>query len=388
MAGPSKKVIWIGMGVTGLALVAFAMRPRAIPVEVTAAARGALVVTVDEEGQTRVRDRYVVVAPAAGRVARITLEEGTPVEHGQVVAELFAAPLDPRGRDQAVARLRASEDAERAATQAVAQAHATLDQSRRTLARAESLFAKNLISSDERERAAVAETTAVAEVQAANFKAQAAQHDVEQNRATLAAGSGTLRLVSPVSGQILRIPERSERVVQAGTPLLEIGDASRLEIVADLLSSDAVKVHPGDRVIVEGWGGDHPLQARVRVVEPSGFTKVSALGVEEQRVNVIADLLETPPPEQLGDGYRVEVRVVVWEGGNVLTVPASGLFQDNGRWWVFVAKGGRARRLPVVVGHRTPFEAEIDSGLVVGDLVVRHPSDQLSDGVRVSAAAR
>lgn len=380
-------MIWIGATAVLVAGVAFALRPTAVPVEVTGAVRGPLIVTVDEEGQTRVRDRYVLVAPAAGKVARITLEEGAAVERGQEVAELAAAPLDPRGREQALARVRAAEDAQRAALQAVAQARATLDQSRRTLARAESLFAKGLVAADERERAAVAETTAVAEVQGADFRARAAQHDVEQNRATLATGTGILRLVSPVRGRVLRIPEKSERVVQAGTPLIEIGDPSRLEIVSDLLSSDAVKVRSGDRVMVEDWGGERPLAGRVRLVEPSGFTKVSALGVEEQRVNVIADLVETPPPPQLGDGYRVEVRVVVWEGRDVLTIPAGGLFQDNGRWWVFVVRDGRARRLPVVAGHRTPFEAEIDSGLAVGDLVVRHPADQLSEGLRVSVRA-
>lgn len=186
-------------------------------------------------------------------------------------------------------------------------------------------------------------------------------------------------------GRVLRIPEKSERVVAAGTPLLELGDPTRLEIVVDLLSEDAVKVHSGDRMLVGDWGGDHPLEAHVRNVEPSGFTKVSALGVEEQRVNAIADLDETPP--QLGDGYRVETQIVLWEGV-VLKVPASALFQDGEQWRVFVVRDGRARSQIVQIDHRNPFEAGISGGLAAGDLVVRHPTDKLTDGARVAARSR
>ena len=328
------------------------------------------------------RDRYVVVAPVAGRVARLALEEGAPVARGAVVAQLFAAPLDPRGREEAAARLHASEDAQRASAAAVAEARAALAQAQRGRWRAESLFARNLLSVEQREQAALAETTSIQRVEAADFRAQAAAHDVEQAHAALTGAGGVLRLVSPVRGRVLRIPEKSERVVAAGTPLLELGDPTRLEIVVDLLSEDAVKVKPGDRILVEGWGGDRPLEAHVRLVEPSGFTKVSALGVEEQRVNVIADLDETPL--QLGDGYRVETEVVLWEG-TVLKVPASSLFQDADQWRVFVVRDGRARSRVVQVGHRNPFEVEILGGLAAGDLVIRHPTDKLADGVRVAA---
>lgn len=379
-----KQVAWSAMGVAAVALIVYALRPAPVAVDVVPVARGPLQVTIDEEGRTRVRDRYVVVAPATGRVARITLEEGAPIARGAEVARLYAAPLDPRGREEGLARLRAAEDAQRATAAAVAEARAAVEQARRTHSRAESLFARNGLSADQREQAALAETTGVQRFEAANFRAQAAAHDVEQARAAVAAvgASGVLRLVSPVRGRVLRIPERSERVVAAGTPLLELGDPARLEIVADLLSEDAVKVKPGDRITVEGWGGERPLEAHVRVVEPSGFTKVSALGVEEQRVNVIADLDVTPP--QLGDGYRVETRVILWEGKNVLKVPASALFQDSGEWRVFVVKRGRAHLQAVQVGHRNPFDAEITGGLAEGDLVIRHPTDKLADGVRVS----
>lgn len=381
-----RTILWGGAGIAAAGFLAYTFRPTAIPVEVAAVERGPLRVTIDEEGRTRVRDRYVVVAPAAGRVARIALEEGAPVTRGMVVARLSAAPLDPRSREQAVARVNAAEDAERAATAAVSEARAALDQATRDGARAESLFARNLLSPSQREAAALAETTAVRRFQAADFTAQAAAHDVEQARAVIAGGGGTtLPLVSPVRGRVLRIPERSERVVAAGTPLLELGDPARLEIVADLLSEDAVKVHPGDRMLIGDWGGDRPLEALVRIVEPSGFTKVSALGVEEQRVNVIADLNETPT--QLGDGYRVETQVVLWEG-TALKVPASALFQDGDQWRVFVAQGGRARSQVVQVGHRNPFEVEITAGLAAGDMVIRHPTDKLADGARVAARSR
>jgi HlyD family secretion protein len=305
-----------------------------------------------------------------------------------VVARLSAAPLDPRSREQAVARLRGAEDAGRAATAAVSESRAMLEQATRDRTRAESLFAKHLLAAAQREQAALAETTAVRRLEAADFAAQAAAHDVEQARAvvsTATSAGGTLGLVSPVNGRVLRIQERSERVVAAGTPLLELGDPTRLEIVVDLLSEDAVKVHPGDRVMVVDWGGERPLEAHVRRVEPSGFTKVSALGVEEQRVNIVGDLDETPP--QLGDGYRVEAQVVLWEG-TALKAPASALFQDGDQWRVFVARGGRVRSRPVQIGHRNPFEVEITGGLAAGDSVVRHPTDQLADGVRVVARSR
>jgi HlyD family secretion protein len=375
--------VWGGVALATAMLLVYALRPTPVPVEVAAAGRGPLRVTIDEEGRTRVRDRYVVVAPVAGRVARITLDEGAAVTRGMAVAQLSAAPLDPRTREEAAARLRGAEDAERAATAGVSQSRAALDQAARNRVRAESLFAKNLLSVEQREVTALAETTAVRQVEAADFRAQAAAHDVEVARAALTAGAGdVVRLLSPVRGRVLRIPEKSERVVPAGTTLVELGDPSRLEIVVDLLSEDAVKVKPGDRVLIEGWGGDRPLEAHVRMVEPSGFTKVSALGVEEQRVNVVADLDTTPP--QLGDGYRVEARVVQWEG-DALKVPASALYQEGDQWHVFVVENGRARARAVRVGHRNPDEAEVLDGLSVGERVIRQPTDKISDGARVAA---
>lgn len=383
-----RRVVLGAAAVAVTILIVRALRPAPQLVEAIAASRGPLRVTIDEEGRTRVRDRYLLVAPAAGRVERITLDEGAKLRRGDTVARLFAALLDPRARQEAAARLQAADDAQRAAHAAVEQTRAARDQARRERARAESLFAKNLVAAEQRERAALADTTATRQFEAADFRAQAAAHDVDQARAALIGGNGrgVLQLVSPVRGQVLRIPERSERVVAAGEPLVEIGDPSRLEVVVDLLSEDAVKVEPGDQMIVEAWGGDRPLEAHVRLVEPSGFTKVSALGVEEQRVNVIADLDDTPP--RLGDGYRVEAKVVLWQGAAVLKIPASALIQDGVRWQVFLVQTGRARLREIQVGHRNAFEAEVTGGLSAGDLVIPHPTDKLSDGIRVVVRSR
>ncbi len=379
-------LVWGGAALAAAAFLLYALRPAVVPVEVTAVKRGPLRVTIDEEGRTRVRDRYLVVAPVAGRVARITLEEGSLVTRGMPVARLSAAPLDPRSREEAAGRLRAAEDAARAAEAAVPEARAALAQAMRSRVRAESLFAQHLLSPEQREVAAVAETTAIRQVEAADFHAQSAAHDVEVARAALTPGATpVMTLVSPVHGQVLRIPERSERVVAAGTPLLELGDPSRLEVVVDLLSEDAAKVKLGDRVLIERWGGDRPLEAHVRVVEPSGFTKVSALGVEEQRVNVVADLDDTPP--RLGDGYRIEARVVQWEG-DALKVPAGALYQEGDEWRVFVVENGRARSRVVKIGHRNPDDAEVLDGLKEGDQVISHPTDKIADGVRVRGQLR
>jgi HlyD family secretion protein len=187
-----------------------------------------------------------------------------------------------------------------------------------------------------------------------------------------------------VTGRVLRVIEESERVVPVGAPLLEIGDPRALEVVVDVLSADAVKVRPGADVVFEDWGGERTLEGRVRLVEPSGFTKVSALGVEEQRVNVIADFVE--PPAMLADGYRLEARIVVWEGADVLTIPASALFRRGGTWEVFAVVDGRARRRGVTLGHRTPARVEVIGGLDAGDVVVLHPSDLVGDGTRVAPA--
>jgi HlyD family secretion protein len=380
----SAKRLGLTAAVVAVAAGAFALlKPTPVSVETARAVRGPMQVTVDEQGETRVRNRYVVAAPVAGRVARIELREGDSVARGGEVAWLFPAPLDARAREQGSARVAEAEDAQRAADAAVAQARAALAQARRARARAEQLATQNLIAPEERERAELEETTRARELESADFRAQAAAHDVEVARAALLGSVGTATpLRSPVCGRVLRIPERSERVVPAGAPIVEVGDCAQLEVAADLLSSDAVKVKPGDPMLIEGWGGGTTLRARLRVVESSGFTKVSALGVEEQRVTVVGDFLDPPTP--LGDRYRVDVRIVIWESSDILKVPASALFRHGEGWSVFVVEQDRARHRDVQVGHRTPFDVEVVGGLKEGEVVIRNPSDRIAEGVRVS----
>lgn len=380
-----RSVKWIvAAGGTTLAVAGAAalLRPAPVVVHAAAAVRGALVVTVDEEAETRVRDRYVVAAPVAGRVARIVLQEGDAVGPGTVVARVFPAPLDARAREQAAARVEAAEDAQRAVDAAVAQARAAHTQAQRSVERVRRLAAGALVAPEDLERAELEETSRRRELESAEFRARAAAHDVEAARSALRGGPGdALALSAPVRGRVLRIPERSERVVAAGTPLIEIGDPARIEIVSDLLSSDAVKVRPGAPMWIEGWGGDSALRGRLRTVEPSGFTKISALGVEEQRVNVVGDFVD--PPGALGDRYRVEIRIVVWEASDILKAPVSALFRSGEGWAVFVVQGGRARVRPVATGHRNTFEAEVTDGLAEGDVVLTHPSDRVADGTRI-----
>jgi HlyD family secretion protein len=382
---PKRGVQALG-GLLALLGVIWLLRPRPVLVEVAPVTRGPLRVTVDEEGQTRVRDRYLVTAPVAGRVSRMTLREGDSVARGAIVAVMYPAPLDARSREGAMARLAQAQDAARSAAAATAQAQSALEQSRRDRSRAEQLAARGVIAPVERERAELDLAVREREFEAADFRAQAAAHDVETARAALLEGGARpLPLRSAVAGRVLRVPEPSERVVTAGTPLLELGNPARLEFVSDLLSTAAVTVRCGDPVLIEGWGGG-TLRGSLRLVEPSGFTKVSALGVEEQRVNVVGDFLD--PPAELGDRFRIEIRIVVWENDSVLQVPGNAVFRRGDGWAVFVLDGGRARLRTVLVGHRTPFAVEIVKGLAAGDRTIGNPTDRIADGVRVRSADR
>ena len=373
-----------------VALVVWALSPTAIVVDLAVVAEGPLELTVRDEGETRVRDRYIVTAPVAGYLARLSIEEGQPVEAGAEIAHLDVLPLDERARAQATASLEAARDHQRTAAAAVIQSRESLAQARRDAERAAGLLRAGAVSQEELEQAELRVVQATKDLEAADFRAQAAVHDVEAARAALlaggdAGGAGGRHVVvrSPAAGRILRVPEESARVVTPGEPLVEIGDPSKLEVTTDLVSTDAVKVRPGQAMHIEGWGGEQSLLGRVRLVEPSGFTKVSALGIEEQRVNVIGDLLESA--EWLGDRYRVQVRIVVWQADRVLKVPWSALVRDGDGWRVYVADGGRARARTVTAGRQGEDEVEILEGLEAGELVVRHPTDQIEDGVRIRA---
>lgn len=382
-----KKIIII-LGVLAMgAATLFWLMPDPVAVEVAKVTVGELQVTVDEDGETRAHDRFVVSAPVAGRVARIDLHEGDPIKKGQVVAVLWPLPLSARERVEQLARISAAEAQLREARERVRHHQTSYEQTRRESQRMQKLAAAGLVSQQEAEQAGVAETTSANELEAARFRVRSAEADLIAARAALLAlnaspeSSAQVRIRSPATGRVLRIPEKSERVVEAGTALITLGDPRRIEIVIDLLSTDAVKVKPGMPMLIEGWGGSTPLRSRVRVVEPYAFTKVSALGVEEQRVNVIGDFLDAPGA--LGDGYRVEARIVIWSDENVLKVPVSALFREGENWAVFVVEAGRARRREITIGQRNAFQARVLQGLQEGESVIRYPSNDISDGTRV-----
>ena len=385
-------LVWlIVIGMAGV-LVVFWLRPKPLRVDTAKAVRGPLQVTVDGEGKTRVRDRYIVASPVDGRLRRITLRRGDAVQQAQLIAQIESlplSPLDPRQRAEANARVNAAEDTKRESDAIVERAKASYEQARREFERSERLVAAGVVSRQELERAQTAMDVAVREVDAAKSKSETAAHDVEVARSALLALDrnqrqtvSTIQVRAPVAGRVLRVIEESERVVGAGTPLVELSNPSKLEVLIELLSTDAVKVQPGAEVLIERWGGDTVLQARVRLIEPSAFTKVSALGVEEQRVNVIADF--TKPSETLGDGYRVEGRVVIWESEDVLKVPSSALFRTGDTWTVFVVESGKAYRRHVQVGQRTPFEVEISSGIDQGAQIIVHPSNEITEGTAIT----
>jgi HlyD family secretion protein len=385
--------VLIGAALIGV-LLAVALWPTVVTVDTAPLVRGPLVVTIDEEGQTRVRNRFVVSAPVSGRVMRIELEPGDTVKQGMVVARVRAeqAPLlDARARAEAEAAVDVAKASLGQAQAEEQRARAALAQAERELKRARDLAAGDVIPpqqvetrEDEAKVAAEAASAAVYAVRAASSELQRA---VARLSPTAPDVTGrVVTVTAPVDGVVLRRLRESESVVPAGDALLEIGDPRRLEIVADLLSTDAVRVQPGARAIIEQWGGSQALDAKVRRVEPAGFTKVSALGVEEQRVNVVLDFVDpTDAWTALGDAFRVEVRIVVWEAPDLLKVPTSALFRQGEQWAVYVIEEDRARLTIVEIGQQTGLEAEVKSGLAAGARVIVHPGDTLADGVRVAA---
>jgi HlyD family secretion protein len=371
------------------AFVWMMLRPTAVLVEVSKATRGPMRVTVDEDGETRAHDRFVIAAPIPGRMLRVELEEGDSVRQNQVVAMIEPLPLNQQQREEVLGRVESAEAAKRQADARAEHAREDHEQSRRDRERAEQLWREKVISAQALEQARNAEITSAEELQAARFNTVAAASEVKVARAGLVGiGNGTagrkvISLHAPAAGRILRVIEKSERVVQAGALLVVLGDPGKIEIVTDVLTTDAVNIKPGATVLLEAWGGARPLHAKVRLVEPGGFTKISALGVEEKRVNVIANFID--PPDGLGDGFRVETRIVTWESPDVLKIPGSATSHDRDGWSVFIVDKGRAHRRAIQIGHRNQTEAEILSGISFGEEVILHPSNQLREGVRVRA---
>jgi HlyD family secretion protein len=375
------------LAVAAVAFAAYAFRPDVFAVDTALVARGPMRVTVDAEGKTQVRDRFVVAAPVSGRIRRITLDEGDELRAGQVVAWIAPLPLDALTREQALARVQAAEALRREAVSHVEQARIAEAHAAEVARRRVAVYEIGGISQEDLDAANLAHRARRDELSAAQARARAAAADVDAARAALVAldggTSGAIPVRAPCNGSVLRIPERSERVIAAGTPILEMGDRGALEIVVDVLSTDAVRLSPGDGAEIVEWGEDKVLRATVTTIEPSAFTEVSALGVDEQRVNV--RLTVTDPPANLGDGFRVEARMSVWEGEDVITVPASALFHDAGAWHLFIVRDGRARSRQVEIGHRSSAVVEIVRGIDVGDEVIVFPSDEIASGVRVKS---
>ena len=388
------RIASIGLAL-GLAFGAVAvLRPHPLDVDASPAVRAALAQTVVDDGRARVRERYTVSAPVTGSLARIELHEGDVVEPGSVLARLLplASPLlDPESRRAAEQRLASAIDASAQAKSTVARAQIAEDQAKTEFSRLEPLAKQGSIPTVQLDQAVVAEHMRETELLSAGFAEKVAEHEIEQARSALARftpgrnQSEQLELTSPVHGEVLHVLRKSEGVVNAGTALLEVGDARALELVADVLSQDAVAIQPGMPARILHWGGEPPLAAKVRLVEPAAFTKTSALGVDEQRINVVLDL--DGPPDQwraLGDGFAVEIEITIWSKPDVLQVPTSALFRGTAGWEVFVVEAGRASKRAVEPGHRGPLRTEIVNGLHAGEVVIIHPGAGVHDGVSVA----
>jgi len=357
-------------------------------VDVAEASRDTLSVTIPAEGTTRARDRYTVAAPISGRLTRVELRAGDEVEEGQVIARLYPAPEDPR----VVATARAEVDAADAryvdAEARLREAEIQAEQARREAERRRPLLELGAITRESLEQVELAARVAEERQESALATLRAAEAARVGARARLlgAEPSDTdvrpVDVHAPVAGRVERIPDESERVVLAGEPIVALAGVAGLEVVMDILSEDAVRVRHGDEVVLTGWGGEGTLRGVVRTVTLVGYTKVSALGVEEQRVDVIADLGAAPPT--LGTGYRVSGEIVVWRGDDVLSVPTSALFRSGDTWQVFVVEDRRAHRREVVIGRRNETMAEIVEGLEEGNLVILFPPEAVDDGVAIA----
>ncbi|MDJ0917578.1 MAG: HlyD family efflux transporter periplasmic adaptor subunit [Woeseiaceae bacterium] len=392
-------VIWSCVGVVVLFGLVLSFKPRPLLVDLATAATGPMTLTVGDEGETRVVDVFVISSPITGRLRRIETEPGDPViANTSIVAQIEPTEpelLDPRTEAEAKAQLSAAESAETLARSELDKAAAELRFAETELERSRNLARQGTISERDLDASERAYETARAALGSAQASMQVRRYELERAQAHLMSPSDAsdLRTVcacvdvsSPIDGQVLRVLRDSEGFVNAGEPLMEIGAPDRLEVVVDLLSSDAVKVAAGDAAFIENWGGSDALEARVRRVEPFGFTKVSALGIEEQRVNVVLDIL-SPPEEwtRLGHGYQVDVRVVLWHEDNVLRVPMTALFRDGSDWALFVNTNGLAEKRILEVGNTTSSQAQIIAGLEDGEEFVLYPGESVEEGVRIAA---
>ena len=381
--------VLVAGGIVGLLVYAF--MPEPVGVDVVRVARSALTQSIDEEGRAVVREHFVVSAPVTGSVARVSVEAGDRVARGSVLAAVQPAPVDERTRTQLVARAGTASAALQQAEAAEGAARASYEFARAEHERSVELGTSGALSRGEVELAFSRRAAAEGQWGVSKAAVVAATHALQEARAALLGSSGgpnrpsAVLVRAPLAATVLRVLQESERVVISGTPLVELGDPAALEVVVDLLSSDAVRVPAAARVVIDQWGGGDPLHGRVRLIEPAGFTKISALGVEEQRVNVHIDLED--PAEcwtRLGDAYALDVHIVVAERADALTLPAGALFRSGDGWAAFVVESSRARVRAVEVGLRAGYQVEIVKGLREGEEVVLHPSEAVVEGVRIA----
>lgn len=390
-----RRLFWLVILLLIIAALVYGFRPQPRLVDVASASQGPMRVSVEEEGKTRVIDRYDVSAPVAGTACRIDMDVGDPVKKGQVltmIKPLESQALDPRSWAEAQSRVAAAESALHAAEQTAKSARAEMDLAEKELSRLRPLFEKGHVSQGQLDQAAATVQTTRAASRSARFSIDVARHELEAARTALsytgadsqANPEGNVPVSSPIDGRLLAIHQECEGVVAAGQSLLVVGDTRSLEIETEVLSADAVKIKPGMRVEFHRWGGEKPLLGRVRTVEPVGFTKVSALGVEEQRVLVISDITsDSTEWQSLGDGYRVEAEFILWEADDVLQIPASALFRFNDGWALFVIENEKAVLRMVKVGKRNGLSAQIFEKLMEGEKVITHPDNNIDDGVSV-----
>jgi HlyD family secretion protein len=372
-----------------------AIRKPPYQVDLAQVTQGPMTVTIDDEGETRVHDLYLVAAPINGRLTRIELEAGDPVIAGQTVVARIT-PMDPdfldrRNEARVRAQIQSLDALIASSSMRIEQARAARDLAVQEQGRLKALFDRGFATRAALDRANASVAQSSAAYSEAVRSTEAARFDRNAARANLVTPESqrsgrALEVRSPVSGAVMRLPRESESAIAAGTPLIEVGNPGDLEIVTDLLSADAVRLQPGARVLIDNWGGAKPLNGRVHRIEPFGFTKISALGVEEQRVNVIIDITDPPTLwSKLGHGYRVIVRAVEWESANALQLPVSALFRDKGKWAVFAVEGGRAKLVPVKIGRMNDEWAELLGGLKKGASVILHPSEKITDEARVES---
>ena len=390
---PWRTLVLILAALALASLIFAGLWPKPLPVQTRTISRGPMTVSVTEEGKTRIRSRYLVYPPTAGYLQRVGLRAGARIEAGKtVLAELTPEPatfLNPRSRAEALARIDAAEAAVKVRLAEARRTDASLELARTELRRMDALLESGAVARQEWDRTENQVRVLERGAQAATFTLQVAEHEAGAARAALTRAATpsqgeTVPILAPVDGYVLSVMEENARAVAASTPIMEVGDPNDLEIEIELLSTDAVAVTPGALALIEHGGGEGSLRARVTVVEPGGFTKVSAIGVEEQRVKVRAELADAlPDGVLLGDLYGVQARIVTWRGENVLQMPTGALFRRGGEWMAFVLEEGKAVLRTVAVGRENGLDAEVREGLKEGERVILHPPDTLADGMRV-----